>query len=161
MTFVSRTVLLRPIVSFRRRCDEEIHVGVAVLIVAVALTGFSNPAWRKKSPPELPAAVVDPSGAAVKGATATATDTERGTVWTAPTNDAGVFSLTRLPVGTYTVRVTAPGFQAEIYPAFTLVLNQTASLNFQMKMGKASETVEVTWGSAGASNSVHRGQHSH
>src|SRR5580700_11374220 len=118
--------------------------GVAVSLVAIGLIAFLLPASAQEVTAGITGAVVDASGAAVKGATATATDTERGTVWTAQTNDAGVFNLTRLPVGTYTVRVNAPGFKAETYSAFTLVLNQTASLNFQMKVGQTSETVEVS-----------------
>ena len=123
---------------------KKLTWGIAVLIAAVTLIGSLTLAAAQEVTAGITGSVVDPSGAAVKGATATATDTERGTVWTAPTNDAGVFNMTRLPVGTYTMRVTAPGFQSETYPAFTLVLNQTASLNFQMKMGQASETVEVS-----------------
>jgi hypothetical protein len=118
--------------------------GVAVSLVAIGLIAFLLPASAQEVTAGITGAVVDASGAAVKGATATATDTERGTVWTAQTNDAGVFNLTRLPVGNYSVRVTAPGFESANYPAFTLVLNQIASLNFQMKVGKISETMEVS-----------------
>ena len=123
---------------------KKLTCGVAMLLVAVGLIAFLLPASAQEVTAGITGAVVDSSGAAVKGATAVATDTERGTVSTAQTNDAGVFNLTRLPVGTYTVKVTAQGFEAAVYPAFTLVLNQTASLNFQMKVGKISETMEVT-----------------
>jgi hypothetical protein len=123
---------------------KKLTCGVAILLLAVGLIAFLLPASAQEVTAGITGAVVDASGAAVKGATAVATDTERGTVWTAQTNDAGVFNLTRLPVGTYTVKVTAQGFEAAVYPAFTLVLNQTASLNFQMKVGKISETMEVT-----------------
>ena len=123
---------------------KKLTCGVAMLLVAVGLIACLLPASAQEVTAGITGTVVDSSGAAVKAAMATATDTERGTVWTANTNDAGVFNLTRLPVGTYTVKVTAQGFQAEVYPAFTLVLNQIASLNFQMKLGKISETMEVT-----------------
>jgi hypothetical protein len=123
---------------------KKLTWGIAVLLAAVSLIGSLTLAAAQEVTAGITGSVLDPSGAAVKGATATATDTERGTVWTAQTNDAGVFNLTRLPVGTYTVRVNAPGFKAETYSAFTLVLNQTASLNFQMKVGQTSETVEVS-----------------
>jgi hypothetical protein len=80
----------------------------------------------------------------MKGATVTATDTDRGTVWTAQTNETGAYNLLRLPIGSYTVKVSAPGFQTAVQPAFTVVLNQTARVDVQMKVGKVSETVEVT-----------------
>jgi len=88
--------------------------------------------------------ITDPSGSAIKNAAVTATSTERGTVWRAETNDTGAYTLTRLPVGGYTVKVEAQGFQTALYPAFTLVLNQTARVDVAMKVGQVSETVEVT-----------------
>jgi Carboxypeptidase regulatory-like domain len=88
--------------------------------------------------------VSDASGAPIKGATVKATDTERGTVWTVETNDTGSYNLLRLPIGTYGVKVTSPGFQTAEHPPFALELNQTARVNVQMKVGKVSETVEVT-----------------
>ena len=36
--------------------------------------------------------VTDPSGAPIKGAAVTAIDMERGTVWTAQTNDSGAYN---------------------------------------------------------------------
>src|SRR5204863_6752700 len=48
------------------------------------------------------------------------------------------------PVGTYTIKITASGFQTAVHPAITLVLNQTARIDMQMKIGTVSETVEVT-----------------
>ena len=88
--------------------------------------------------------VTDPSGAPIKDAEVTVTDTERGTVLTARTSDAGSYNVLRVPVGTYTLKVSATGFQTAAYPAFTLQLNQTARLNVSMKVGQVSETVEVT-----------------
>src|SRR5207253_3924419 len=85
-----------------------------------------------------------PSEAPIKDATVTATDTQRGTVRTVNTNDAGAYNITRVPVGIYDVKVSAPGFQTAVHPALTLVLNQTARIDVQMKMGQVTQTVEVT-----------------
>jgi hypothetical protein len=87
--------------------------------------------------------VTDPSGAPINGASVTATDTERGTVWTAKTNESGSYNIPRVPVGKYKVDITAAGFQKLAYPPFTLVLNQTARIDGQLKVGQVSETVEV------------------
>jgi hypothetical protein len=115
-----------------------------LLFCAWAFQGALVPAWGQEVTAAIVGSVTDPSGAPINGATVTATDTERGTVWTATTGDSGTFDLLRLPIGTYKVKVTASGFQSVIQPPFTLILNQTARVDVQMKVGNVSETVEVT-----------------
>jgi hypothetical protein len=88
--------------------------------------------------------VADPSGAPVVSATVTAKDVDRGTVLTTQTNSEGLYNLPRVPVGRYEVRAESKGFQTSVQPAFTLELNQTARVDFSMKIGQVSETVEVT-----------------
>jgi hypothetical protein len=113
-------------------------------VLLLGLLSVLQPAWGQEVTAAITGTVVDASGAPIKGATVVARDTERGVVWTAQTNDSGSFNILRLPVGTYTAEATAAGFEKTVYPPFTLELNQTGRLNFQMKVGKVSETVEVT-----------------
>jgi hypothetical protein len=120
---------------------KSMWVGVLLL---VGMLGALLPAWGQEVTASIVGSVTDASGAPVKGATVKATDVARGTVWSAETNDSGAYDLLRLPIGTYGVRVTAPGFETTVYPPFALVLNQTARVDAQLKVGKISETVEVT-----------------
>src|SRR6266849_8825609 len=122
---------------------QSMRVGF-VLLLLVGVFGVLQPAWGQEVTAAIVGTVTDPSGAPIKDADVTATDTERGTVRPAKTNDAGAYNITRLPVGTYSLKVTAPGFQTSAHQAFTLVLNQTARVDVQMKVGQVSETVEVT-----------------
>lgn len=87
--------------------------------------------------------VTDPTGAPIAGANVTAHDTERGTNWSALTNDAGLYNLIRIPVGNYTLRVESKGFESVSYAQFILVLNQIARIDVAMKVGLVSQTVEV------------------
>src|ERR1700722_3887359 len=116
---------------------------VAILLLSGLLCAVL-PAWSQEVTASIVGTVSDPSGAPIKGVAIVARDTERGVVWNAETNDTGSFSILRLPIGTYTAEATAPGFEKAAYPPFTLVLNQTARLSFQMRVGKVSETVEVS-----------------
>jgi len=118
--------------------------GLLVLVSVWMLAGALTTAWSQEVTAAIVGTVIDPSGAPIRGAAVTATDTERGTVWTATTNDTGAYTLLRLPVGSYTVKVSAQGFKSAQQPAFTLVLNQTARVDVQLKMGNVTETVEVT-----------------
>ncbi len=115
------------------------------LVVSLLLSlALAPTAWTQEVTAAIVGTVTDPSGAPVKDADVTATDTARGTVWAAKTNDTGTYTLPRLPVGSYTVKVSAAGFSTAQIPAFTLVLNQTGRVDVQMKVGQVSETVEVT-----------------
>ena len=117
---------------------------VSLLAFFAVLLSVNHAAYAQEVTATVVGTVTDPSGAPIKGATVTATDTQRGTEYTAQTNDAGAYNITRLPVSTYTVKVSATGFDTAVKPAFTLVLNQTARVDMQMKVGQVSETVEVT-----------------
>src|SRR5437870_5716291 len=121
------------------------RLSIFALVVSLLLSlGLAPTAWTQEVTAAIVGTVTDPSRAPVKDADVSATDTDRGTVWAAKTNDAGAYTLPRLPVGSYTVKVSASGFSTSQIPAFTLVLNQTARVDVQMKVGQVSETVEVT-----------------
>jgi hypothetical protein len=123
------------------RKSMAMKVGIVLLL---SLLGAMSTAWGQEVTAAIVGTVSDSSGAPIKGASVVARDTERGVVWNVETNDTGSFNILRLPVGTYTAEATAPGFEKTVYPPFTLVLNQSARLTFKMKVGKTSETVEVT-----------------
>ncbi|MFZ0684722.1 MAG: TonB-dependent receptor [Terriglobales bacterium] len=88
--------------------------------------------------------ITDPAGRVVANADVTATDLDRGTVWPAKTNQDGFYNLTRLPVGRYEVRVSAPGFRTALESIPELQLNQIVAVNVQLVVGQNNETVQVT-----------------
>lgn len=112
-----------------------------LLLLMMGLLGL--PAFSQEVTGSIVGNVVDPSGAPIKGATVTAKDTDRGTVLSAQTNDQGAFNITRVPVARYEVSASAQGFQTQVHPPFTLVLNQAAQIEFQMRVGQVTETVNV------------------
>src|ERR1700730_11942387 len=83
--------------------------------------------------------VTDTSGAAVAGAVVNVKSIERGVVYSATTNDVGLYRVPQLPVGTYEVIVEKAGFASVAYTAFTLSLNQVARIDVEMKVGQVSE----------------------
>jgi len=115
-----------------------------VLLLALALTGVVQPVWAQEVTAAITGSVVDPSGAPIVGAHVTAVDTERGITYPTKTNEQGIYNILRIPIGTYKVEVEAKGFQKLIRPQFTLVLNQTARVDVQMKIGQTTEVVEVS-----------------
>jgi len=126
----------------KSRSRNRVAIFAFVTIAAVAL--MTTEAMAQVTTAAITGTVTDPSKAPIVGATVTATDTERGTYWSATTNEAGAYNLPRVPVGTYDLKATAPNFQTAIKPPFTLVLNQVARIDIELKVGQVTETVEVT-----------------
>ncbi|MGH9446839.1 MAG: carboxypeptidase-like regulatory domain-containing protein, partial [Terriglobia bacterium] len=92
--------------------------------------------------------VTDPSGAVVPGAKVTATQvgTDRAIVATA--NGAGVYVLSDVPAGTYTVSITKAGFATFRSRDFSVVINTTVRVNAKLQVGKSTQVVTVAAQSA-------------
>ena len=114
------------------------------LVMVLALLGFSSPVWSQQITAAITGTVEDSAGAAVNDATVTARDTERGTASTTKTTQGGVFNFNNLPIGTYEVKAEAAGFDTEVQPPIVLVLNERARLEFKMKVGAVTNTVQVS-----------------
>jgi hypothetical protein len=118
-------------------------VALALCCVTFVLWG-AHVTFAQEVTATITGTVTDTSGAAIAGATVTANSVERGTKYTAETNDSGIYRMPYLPVGNYELRVERTGFQTAKYPAFTLVLNQIARIDVQLKVGQVNQTIEVT-----------------
>ena len=114
------------------------------LLLIAAVAGICHFGWSQEVTASIIGTVTDPGGAALPGATVTATSQERGEIYRALTNDTGLYRIAQLPVGTYVVKVEKSGFSLASYPAFVLTLNQVARVDVAMKVGRTTETVEVT-----------------
>src|SRR3984893_7608333 len=114
-----------------------------VVILALAFSGAQRVVGQEVTA-TVTGTLTDSSGAAVVGATVNVKSVERGLVYSATTNDVGLYHVSQLPVGNYEVRVEKAGFSSVAYPAFTLSLTQVARIDVEMKVGQVTETVEVT-----------------
>ena len=59
------------------------------------------------------------------------------------TSSDGYFSFASVPVGVYSVAITAPGFQTYKADAIALGGGESRNLNIALVLGAASQTVEV------------------
>src|ERR1700733_1182328 len=87
--------------------------------------------------------VLDPNGAAVPGATVVARNIATGVETTKQTTDAGLYVITPLPPGEYTITVSANGFQTLIQEKVIVDALATVGVNITMKVGEVSEKVTV------------------
>jgi hypothetical protein len=88
--------------------------------------------------------VLDPSGAAVPGATVTATSSAIGVTRTTTTQSNGFYQIFNLPIGTYVVQVAREGFDTTTVNSVTVREAGASTVNTGLRVGKASESIEVT-----------------
>ncbi|HLH30142.1 MAG TPA: carboxypeptidase-like regulatory domain-containing protein, partial [Terriglobia bacterium] len=88
--------------------------------------------------------VRDDSNAVVPGATITVENTKAGTIFKAATNESGFYSIPGLVPGTYSVTARATGFAVAENNSLTLDVGEVARVDFALKPGAVSESVNVT-----------------
>jgi hypothetical protein len=87
--------------------------------------------------------VTDTTGAAIPQASIILLDKATGLKLTGSSNANGELNVSAVPAGNYTATVTAPGFQTQVQP-ITVVVTTSLTLNFTLKPGAETTTVEVT-----------------
>ncbi len=88
--------------------------------------------------------VNDPSGSGIAGAKVTATNTGTGISSVGTTSPTGSYSIAELQPGSYTVTVESSGFATATISSVPVESSQTARADVTLKVGSASETVQVT-----------------
>lgn len=87
--------------------------------------------------------VLDPSGAAVPGATLTFTNIATRDARRSTTNSAGRYLVAGPDVGSYDVTVLARGFKAWRQHGLTLTVGENITLNVNLQLGAVTQTVTV------------------
>ncbi len=88
--------------------------------------------------------ITDSSGAAVPGASITMTDTDKGTTRVVASTGSGEYLVHDLIPDHYKFKIEAPGFATLESDVIAVSADSSAQVNFQLKPGTASQTVEVT-----------------
>ena len=87
--------------------------------------------------------VSDTSGASVHGATVTLTNEGTNASLATTTGSDGTYKFTPVRIGTYKLTATLPGFQTVTQRNVTVNVGQDVVVDFALKPGSVSETVEV------------------
>jgi Carboxypeptidase regulatory-like domain/TonB-dependent Receptor Plug Domain len=113
-------------------------------LFAVLLAGLPAFAQVDYSTATLKGTALDPSGGVIAGATVTATNPNTGVTKSTKTAGDGSYRIAALPPGTYDISVEAPGFAKEVSKGVELTVGQNQVYDAHMKIGAASEVVEVS-----------------
>jgi hypothetical protein len=109
---------------------------VMLLVTSVAVAQSANGT--------ISGSVVDPSGAAIGGASITATSLGTNQARTATTSKVGGYRIESVPPGMYQVEVTAPSFAKQTVTKVEVVSSAITSVNVTMTLGSATTNVEVS-----------------
>jgi hypothetical protein len=116
-------------------------LGIALL----SLVAFgSNLLFAQAVSGGLTGTVVDPSGAAVNGATVTVVNVATGQTVSVTTKTLGDYRFSELPVGSYTMTVASPNFKTATLNNVPVDLNKVGTANVKLEVGSSATTVEVS-----------------
>src|SRR5579863_1207048 len=113
---------------------------VATAFSLFALMLFCGQVFAQTTSGDLTGLVTDASGAAIAGATVDALSQATGVKSTQTTSGAGTYHFANLPIGSYTITVTAKGFGAAQVKDLAIDLNKQSTQNFTLQVGTTTTT---------------------
>jgi hypothetical protein len=115
----------------------------AGIVLACGIFLISVRASAQQTTASLLGNVSDSTGAVVAGVTIQVTNLSTNIKREASTDSAGTYSIPYLPAGSYRITVTHQGFQTQSADNVTLQVDQTARIDFTLKVGDVSESINV------------------
>src|SRR5713101_601524 len=121
-----------------------LHRAAVSALVILAVTIAASPANAQASGATLSGTITDPTGAAIAGAKISIANKATGVNRDVTTDSAGFYSAPNLLPGLYDVTASASGFSTAKQADVTLTVGAQQTLNLPLRIGEASQTVEVT-----------------
>ncbi len=118
---------------------KQSHFSRSARFATLAALLAASAAFSQTTTGSVTGTVTDPSGAVIPNAEVVAVNTATGVQTPVKSNNAGVYSIRFLPIGTYTIEVTSQGFSKETVPQFALEINQTAKVDAHLTVGASTE----------------------
>jgi carboxypeptidase family protein len=115
------------------------------LVLAIAFVLFAPPFALAQTGGggSIQGTITDSGGSVVPGATVVATNVSTKVESARRTNEAGLYVISPLPPGEYTVSVSATGFQTLIQEKVIVDALSAVSVNLTLKVGNVADTVTV------------------
>ena len=117
---------------------------VVALAVAAGVLAAPSDAGAQAVTGTLLGNITDTSGAAVPGATVTATEVQTNVVRTAVSNENGYYIFSSLQNGTFEVSAELVGFKKVVRPGVKVDVNTTVRVDLGLEVGQMTEAVTVS-----------------
>lgn len=130
-----------------KRVKSTLQTGFVCIaaLVGVLLSIVGSPMMKAQT---ATAAIVgvctDPSGARVPNASVTATNVGTNEHFSATTDSSGTYTLPSLPIGQYSLAVSASGFNSIQRSGIILHVGDRAAINFLLKVGSSQQKITVS-----------------
>lgn len=111
-----------------------------VLILSVLLVSAAA-SLAQSNTGRLVGTVVSPDGGVVPGAQVVITDNQTAKERTLVTSAEGTFLVPQLDIGTYNVRVTAPGFKTFVANEVKIDVGREYTLNVTLEVGQTQDVI--------------------
>lgn len=112
----------------------------SMLVSFVAADGLAH---AQSTSGDLVGSVMDATGAVIPGAAVSAVHETTGVRISRQTEASGQYRFTNLPIGTYDLTVTAPGFAVANLKGLAIELNKTVTQNVTLAVAQVSQTTAV------------------
>ena len=113
------------------------------LSFTIALLLHESLAWKQMNAGQISGSVEDRSGSVLAGAKVQAKLAERGQIFGALSNRAGEYLFAQLPIGSYSLSVSAANFKISTFSRIELHAGDRARRDFTLEVGDRTEMVTV------------------
>src|SRR3954470_8104225 len=117
---------------------------VTLALVITSLLVLATVSVAQVDRGEIVGTVTDTSGARISGAQITLMNLQTGQSIHLTTDNEGTYRAKLLKIGTYAVSANRQGFQTTVQSTVDVAVNQSVRVDLMLKLGSASEKVEVT-----------------
>jgi hypothetical protein len=128
-----------------RKLLKNIHLNTTVrtLVSVIVAALMLAPAGFAQFRASIQGTVADAQGGVIPGAKLTLTNTATNETQMRTSNDVGIFNFNALPSGRFKLVVERDGFQTKALDNVQVIPEQANSLNVQLEVGGATQTVTV------------------
>src|SRR2546423_15133883 len=113
------------------------------IVLLFTLLLFTASSFAQTGTSGITGSVRDTAGAAVPGASVTATNDATGVAYTQVTTDSGLYAFPSVPVGAYTITVEKQGFKKFQKTNNELQVGTPLTVDVVMEVGQVTEVVTV------------------
>lgn len=119
-------------------------IGKGACITVAFLVFIPRPVVAQETTGSISGKVLDPSGATIPGAAIEvgSSSLPRPIMW--KSDGTGNYLIPNVPIGTYSMTVSAPGFLSLQQTGVNVVIGRATRVDFKMQIGRPADSITVT-----------------